>query len=187
MDIYEFVRNFYISLITALVALIGVVITRTTDPFFAMGCYKLHVSVPFLISIVVATQLFYSIDRHWYHRLLVGAVKNAIEIEKKLIKDVPGIGLTTMIGDNSPLDVSAWTPGSRFLWITALLLGADKRVWKDGKIHSDAKISMFYKGVASVFAIMVIIVIISGGLAYTCENLPDKGAENTNAGPAQAK
>src|SRR4051794_6049092 len=88
------IRNFYISFVSALLALIGVVLSRMTDPYFQIWHFQVNVGIPVLAAIVFATILFYFIDRHWYHRLLVGAVKNALDIENALTSEVPGIGLT---------------------------------------------------------------------------------------------
>jgi hypothetical protein len=42
-------------------------------------------------------------DRHWYHRLLYGAVKHGQMIENKVKDEYPEIALTDSIGKESPL------------------------------------------------------------------------------------
>lgn len=148
------IRNFYISLVSALIALIGVVLSRVTEPYFQIWHYQVNVGIPVLLAIVFSTVLFYFIDRHWYHRLLVGAVKNAIVIENALEGHVLGIGLSKMIGASSPLDVSA---GGSWGWYwLGRLFGSDPRVKTDKKIHSDAKISLFYNGVLWFFLVVLL-------------------------------
>ena len=42
---------------------------------------------------LVGTSLFYFMDKHWYHRLLIGAVKHGIAIEKKYATQLPELQL----------------------------------------------------------------------------------------------
>lgn len=158
------IRNYYITVVTALLALIGVILSRVTDPFFAIGPWDVHTALPVLAAIVLASYLFYFIDRHWYHRLLLGAVRNALEIENHLDNSVTGIQLTTKIGDASPIDVSSWAPGSVLLWLLGVVFGADPRIRRDNMIHSDAKISIFYKSIAAMFAVLFVATALSGGV-----------------------
>ena len=158
------IRNLYITVLSALIAFLGLILSELNDPFFRVGMFSVHTSLVLLFSIVAATYLFYFIDRHWYHRLLVGAVQNAIEIEKSLKDKIPGIQLTYLIGENSPLDVSEKTPGATALYWLARIFGSDRRVKKDKKIHSDAKISMFYKSVGIFFVVIFVAIAFGGGI-----------------------
>ncbi len=158
------IRNYYITVVTALLALIGVILSRVTDPYFAIGPIEVHTALPVLAAIVLASYLFYFIDRHWYHRLLLGAVRNALEIENEIGEQVTGIRLTGKIGDASPVDVSFRAPGSTLLWLLGLVFGADKRVWTERKIHSDAKIAIFYKSIAYMFLALLIALCFFGGI-----------------------
>ncbi|MCP1415497.1 hypothetical protein [Paenarthrobacter sp. A20] len=63
---------------------------------------------------------FWFVDRQWYHRLLVGAVKEGLNLEKKLRDLGVDVALTKTIGDESP-------------WNTWL-----------GKMHSAHKLNFFY-------------------------------------------
>lgn len=176
------IRNYYVTVVTALLALIGVILSRVTDPYFAIGDYAVHTALPVLAAIVLASYLFYFIDRHWYHRLLLGAVRNALEIENHLDKSVAGIHLTTKIGDASPIDVSSWAPGSVLLWLLGLVFGADPRVRRDRMIHSDAKISIFYKSIAYMFLALLIATGASGGVV----SASDRAATNPPAASEQS-
>ena len=42
----------------------------------------------------------------WYHRLLIGSVKQGIYIENKYRFDIPEIGLTDAIGEASPIELT---------------------------------------------------------------------------------
>lgn len=48
---------------------------------------------------------FYLMDRHWYHRLLRGAVAHGIKVEEALAERLPIIGLTGSIAYVSPMTV----------------------------------------------------------------------------------
>jgi len=170
------IRNFYISFVTGLFALIGVLITNIDKPFFRIGNYDVHITLPVFVAIVIATYLFYFIDLHWYHRLLKGAVINALELEKKYKDEVPGIGLTIKIGKESPLDVSSrWSIGSWLFWTLGILVGDDekKRVRDKKEIHSDVKIALFYKSIMFMFIIVFFAVTAFGGVKAIPDDLDD--------------
>lgn len=170
------IRNFYISFVTGLFALIGVLITGIDKPFFRIGNYDVHITVPVFVAIVIATYLFYFIDLHWYHRLLKGAVLNAVEIEKKYKHEVPGIELTMKIGEESPIDVSSrWSIGSWLFWILGILVGDDEegRVRIKKEIHSDVKIALFYKSIMFMFIIVFIAATALGGVRIIPDETDD--------------
>ena len=180
------IRNFYISFIAALLAFIGVIAGRSSDPFFELGLYKVHIALPVISAIIIATYLFYFIDRHWYHRLLVGSVQNAIKIEERLKDEVYGIELSTTIGRNSPLDVSSRRSlGALLLWLIGIAFGSDRRVWSENAIHSDAKISMFYKSIGFLFIVFLIAGAAFGGVGKKHpDTAPVTGGEMTTTTPA---
>lgn len=47
---------------------------------------------------IIMTVAFWLMDRHWYHRLLLGAVDHGRSIEDSLNTTLPQIGLTVSIG-----------------------------------------------------------------------------------------
>jgi hypothetical protein len=55
-----------------------------------------------LLAAAICWMLFYLMDRHWYHRLLRGAVQHGLFIEKGAKAKWPELGLTTAIGKASP-------------------------------------------------------------------------------------
>src|SRR5438132_1388440 len=57
---------------------------------------------------ILATVVFWFVDEIWYHRLLIGAVKNGLELEGIL---PTGFGLTKAIGDASPWKAPAFLGG----------------------------------------------------------------------------
>ena len=163
-DICMKIRNYYITVVSSLIALTGVIISQLDDPYFLIAGLFFHVSVPLLISIILASWLFYFMDRHWYHRLLMGAVINAAAIEDTLSETMKGVGLTKTISEHSPIDVEKKGFGERVLYVLALLTWSDNKAWKEKKIHSDAKIAIFYKFIAYGFLAILVVVTSSGGI-----------------------
>jgi FMN phosphatase YigB (HAD superfamily) len=87
---------------------------------------------------------FYFLDRHWYHRLLYGAVKANIEIEKAIRTVIPELDLGGHISRESP-----WT--FNLLWITKVTL------------RSPQKMAIVYWGIAFLIALTTIMFALSGG------------------------
>jgi hypothetical protein len=100
------IRNVFATLIAGLFALIGILETRSNDIYISVSCLEVHALLFVIAAIFGVSVLFYFMDRHWYHRLLVGAVMNGLEVESYLSKVAPGFQLTSKIGDNSALDIS---------------------------------------------------------------------------------
>lgn len=76
-------------------------------------------------------------DRFWYHRLLIGSVKQGLVAEDALAATYPEIRLTKAIGDESPIRIGSWQVHSSrridiFYWLIALLLlaGAAVSLWQ---------------------------------------------------------
>jgi len=75
---------------------------------------------------------FYFMDRHWYHRLLYGAVHHGKFIEDRLGKVLPELALTESIGKYSPIRIWRWLKPDT-TWY-----------WKNREMHSPQKINAFY-------------------------------------------
>lgn len=69
-----------------------------------------------------AASLFYFMDRHWYHRLLLGAVIHAGKIEAKYEKELPELSLGKAIADKSPVQI-----GNRLVRLVARVVVSDDR------------------------------------------------------------
>lgn len=151
------VRNIFASLALAVVAAIGLAVKEQLSIFLVW-----HISLGAVLGLVavVITGLFYFMDRYWYHRLLVGSVRAGLVLEKHLSSVGPvDINLTGKIGESSP--VAARLP-KWARWGAWLIFRDDKtsdanprsRYISDGVIHSEAKISLFYKTIALIFLIL---------------------------------
>ncbi len=86
----------------------------------------------------VAWLAFYFMDRLWYHRLLMGAVKQGADIEKALRDLLPEVDLTSAISKTSPVKIGSW------------------------EMHSKQKMDIFYGGIAVGIVVATIIVALGG-------------------------
>ncbi len=156
-DIEMRIRSIFITLVLALCASIGFLTDK--KPAVAIGSITIFFVTFVPLLGVVATYLFYFIDRHWYHRLLVGAVKHAIEIEKRHVATIPELSLSDAIGRESPVPVR--NLGTR---LVAALVVSDLRYRRDRIFHSDAKIEFFYKSIVLLFCLVFLAVFLFGGI-----------------------
>jgi hypothetical protein len=158
-DIEMRIRSIFITLVLALCASVGF-LTDKKPALIIDGITVFFVIFVPLLGII-ATYLFYFIDRHWYHRLLVGAVKHAIDIEKKHVGDIPELSLSDAIGRESPVPVK--NPITR---LVAALVVSDARYKRDHVFHSDAKIEFFYKSIVLLFSLIFLAVLFFGGVLF---------------------
>lgn len=129
-DIEMKIRNYALTLLLAVVAGVGVSM-RDDEPGLAISI---------LLGGLLVWTMFWGMDELWYHRLLTGAVKHAIDIETTLQEAVPGIGLSTAIKDASPLVIGK----------------------KRHEIRSQSKIRYFYGVIAALMvAGLVVIAVIA--------------------------
>lgn len=119
------IRNYAVTL---LAALFGVV----AYAFKEGVAYELTLGV--LGAGLVVCYAFYFMDRHWYHRLLVGAVKHGTSIENE---SPPEMGLTKAISAESPLK-----------W------------WCGIELHAEDKILIFYWMLALPIIVMGVLILL---------------------------
>jgi phosphoglycolate phosphatase-like HAD superfamily hydrolase len=111
-DIELKIRNFAITLAVGVVGALAV----TLKDHLVLQMFGVTMSVGVLVLVVgiFGTAAFWFMDRLWYHRLLVGAVKHAASLETHLIgmgviprlsQDQPTLGLTQSIGKESPFKI----------------------------------------------------------------------------------
>lgn len=106
-DIEITIRNYALTLFTAIVAGIGYLLEKHINIVFH------HYIIPSsaiaaLIGVLIMCS-FYYMDKYWYHKLLVGSVMHAVQMEGALKADVPEITLTSTIGAYSPMKIFRWT------------------------------------------------------------------------------
>ncbi len=118
-------RNF------AIVAL-GAVLTGTgfalrSNLTVPIGGIEIQYAAFLLIVGMIVWLAFWFIDRHWYHRLLLGSVRHGIEVEKSLIETLPEANLTESIKRESPTSIFGRAVRSHhrldlFYWVVAGIL-----------------------------------------------------------------
>jgi hypothetical protein len=149
-DIEMRIRALAITVLTAGVGVAAVAIKDGTT----LGLLGLTVRLgaALLLITLLAWILFYMVDQIWYHRLLLGAVRQGEAVENALEKDVPGIGLTKAISANSPYQVTAF--GQK--------IGTP--------IHTAAKLKGFYWGVGVLLLVLAFLAQL-GGLGMASPSL----------------
>jgi hypothetical protein len=142
-DIEMKIRGLFITIVVAIGAAQGFLIEKKLS--FALGPVTILYATFLPLLGVVAAYLFYFMDRYWYHRLLMGAVLHAGAIEEKYKNDLP-LGLGIMISEQSPVELKG-----RFARAVAYLVVSDDTYRKEKKLHSNAKIELFYKSIVLLF------------------------------------
>lgn len=177
-DISMRIRSMFITILLALFASIGFLLNKELN--LEILAYNVQFATLMPLFGIFATWLFYFIDRYWYHRLLVGSVKHAIEIEKKYKNDMPELSLSDAIGEESP-----YQPRGGVRWLANLLVRHDK-YRETGKLHSDGKIELFYKSVILALALTTIMLALLGGVTVDKKTRPAQATPATTAEPAPA-
>jgi FMN phosphatase YigB (HAD superfamily) len=123
-DIELRIRNYALTIFTATVTGIGFLEKEKIE--FTFNSLTIPASALLGLLGLFVLLAFWYMDRYWYHKLLLGAVKQGIYIEDKYSFTLPEMQLTKAIGESSP---------QRFL----------KRKGKHLiKIHSSKKYWIFY-------------------------------------------
>ncbi len=124
-DIEIKIRNFAITVLIAAMGAAGFALREK------LGVSIVGIKVPLGSILMLAGVLglipLWFMDRHWYHRLLYGAVKHASSIEERHKRHFPEMGLSQKIKDESPVRLWRWNLHSTrkldmFYCIIALLL-----------------------------------------------------------------
>jgi len=105
------IRNYAITVLGAMIAAIGFTFQNHLSPILILGI-KVHLSVVLVFVALTVWSGFYFMDRHWYHRLLKGAVDHARTIEDRYGELMPEITLGTAISRASPIRIWKWRLGS---------------------------------------------------------------------------
>jgi FMN phosphatase YigB (HAD superfamily) len=158
-DISLRIRGLFITLILALFAATGFLLEKPLRLTFGYFTFKYSTFVPLLG--VIGTWLFYFIDRHWYHRLLVGSVNQALTIERKYQWLMPDLALSKAIGEASPIRLKSW-PAKALAWFIV----CDQSYRSKGELHSNGKIELFYKPIIYIFVALFVVLVLSGGVKY---------------------
>lgn len=155
------IRAAFVTVVLALFAAEGFLF----DKKFVIDALGLRISLTTVLPLIgiAGTYLFYFVDRYWYHQLLLGSVEHARKLEE-LYPQFPALGLTSAISRTSPV-----RPRSRLMRVAAYVFVRDERYRSkdDGRLHSDAKMEMFYKPVIAIFWVMFFVAIVAGGISFS--------------------
>lgn len=160
-DIEMTIRNLYVTVLLATVAAIGWVLEHQLK--LQVAALGVHYAALLLGAGLVASYLFYFIDRYWYHQLLRGAVQQGKLLDEHYGRHIPALGLTSKISGASPI------------------LGFRKRKWGRGlallqiisppahgegidDLHSTAKIELFYKTPMRILWLLILLSLMFGGV-----------------------
>jgi HAD-hyrolase-like len=156
-DISMRIRGMFVTILLAFFAAMGFLLDKT----FTLDAWSLHVRYVTLVPLfgIVGTLLFYFLDRFWYHRLLLASVEHAGTIETKYENEMPELSLGKLISAKSP-----YTPGCLIRFLARLVMVRDDRFRKTGRLHSEAKIELFYKSVIAVLLATMVLISLTGGV-----------------------
>jgi hypothetical protein len=149
---------------------------------FPVGPFDVQFSVVLPIAVAFGAYLFYFMDRYWYHRLLTGSVKHAIEIEKKYRDEIPELSLSDAIGKESPY-ILKW----KLTKCLARLVVTEPRFRTAGKLHSDRKIELFYKPIIWISLVAALLIAAMGGVRPRAPERTQPTLEGTQVGVVLAE
>jgi hypothetical protein len=158
------IRNLYFTILAASFGLLGVVQGKEID---ITNKVRISIMLFVVLALIPISMLFYFMDRHWYHRLLQGAVAQGIEIESKFSDKLPEIQLGSQISRMSPVKFK------HPIWKVIFFFVRDKSFRRESLLHSDQKIEVLYKSAIWVsVAVIVIYALIGGVRIEKCALLP---------------
>jgi hypothetical protein len=149
------IRNYAVTLLAALFGVVAYALKEEV-------AYGLTLAV--LGAALVLCYAFYFMDRHWYHRFLVGAVKHGTFIEDR---SPPEMGLTKAISAESA-----------FTW------------WGGVELHAKDKILVFYWMLAAPIIVLGVVILCWAPHAASVSRAPDQSTRgaglSTQSRPEQS-
>lgn len=120
------IRNFAITVLG--VVLSGTALSIKEGLAVYVFSYPIPLAALLILIALVTWWAFYVMDFHWYHNLLIGAVKHGEKLETSIKGVLPDIDLTRSISDASPAKILGKVRNSRekmkmFYGSVAILLG----------------------------------------------------------------
>jgi len=171
------IRNFAVTLLVTVIGAAAFALKEHYEVTFLGQRFMLAVAV--LLAGILGWLAFYFMDRHWYHRLLLGAVFHTVDNIEKRHAPFPEIALSRRIGVESAIPMWKFkTPRN------------GQTHWME--IHSSEKIDLFYA--SGLLFLMILIALLLGSSAppketdtghsadITAPNVPYNSAQGKNAG-----
>ena len=125
------IRNFAITILGAFLAATSLALKENL--FIEIFGVSLSLATFLCLGASLVWTAFFFMDRYWYHQLLIGAVKYGKRIEQENRHIFGQEGLTTTIGDASPINFLHW------------------------RIHSKSKFYVFYGAGAAVLLLLALL------------------------------
>ncbi len=126
------IRSYAITVVGAILG--GVILVVKEAIFILIFDIQISAAVPLVILALLVGAAFWFMDRHWYHRLLIGSVKQGAIIEERLASVLPEVSLGKVISKESPF------------------------TWFGYRFHSSDKMNLYYGLWAlALIAVMVIL------------------------------
>lgn len=161
------IRTLYATVLAAIISFYGIFLKETTVSSVDIAGFVFNPILAVCIAVFVASTLFYFVDKQWYHRLLLGAVDQGIEIENRWANVLPEISLGSKITARSAVDLSAYPKTVIFL----KLFVDDQRFKTTHRLHSDAKLEVFYKPIRSLSVVTFFFSCFFGGIVYNGQSV----------------
>lgn len=161
-DIEMRIRSIFVTVILALTGAIG----WTLDKSYQLqitDSVSINFAILLLASGIIATKLFWFIDKHWYHKLLVGSVKQTLALDKKYGEKIPALGLTTSISGSSPLKNFGNSVFGRVAKFTKIVK-KDSESFTGHDLRSTGKIDLFYNTPLRIMQLVFILSLFFGGI-----------------------
>lgn len=165
-DIAMKIRSLFVTMVFAVAAAQGFLLEKNLS--FAVGSVVILYATFLPLLGIVASQLFYFMDRYWYHRLLLGAVLQASMIEKMYEDELPELGLGVKISEKSPVQLKHW-----FGRAVAAVVVSDEKYKNERQLHSDAKIELFYKSIIYLFLFLLALSVLFVGVFVSGQPLAE--------------
>lgn len=137
------IRNYAVTLLVAVIGAAAYALKEHLDVKLFDHTFSMAVTI--LPAGILGWSAFYFMDRHWYHRLLLGSVYHTIRIEKAV---GPELELSVAIGRESPIPI----------------LGKE--------IHSTQKIDLFYAAGLTFLIVLTGFVLLQGAFLPTSSTVP---------------
>jgi hypothetical protein len=129
------IRNYAVTLLVAVIGAAAYALKEHLD--VKLFGHNFSMALAILPAGILGWYAFYFMDRHWYHRLLLGSVFHTIKIEKAV---GPELQLGVAIGEASPIPIFG------------------------KKMHSTQKIDLFYAAGLTFLIVLTGFVLLQGAL-----------------------
>ena len=155
------IRNLYFTVLAGAMGLIGVVYDKSASIKFHDHHVVFSMAMIVVLAVPFISYLFYFMDRHWYHRLLQGAVDQGTLLEERYKDLLPEISLGLAISKRSKMQLQ-----NRFLRFVFRPIIYHKKFLASGAIHSDGKIELLYRSVIVATSVAGLVFVLLGGVRW---------------------